>query len=79
MLAVSCEHRPHQRTAHAVAFRYPYPCIGRTAHPAFALRMPAFPFGQDIAWRPSLDQIASSNLATFWQAQGLDSYEALQA
>jgi len=39
----------------------------------------AFPFGQTIAWRPSEDQIASSNLAMFWRAQGLDSYAALQA
>ena len=38
----------------------------------------AFPFGQDVAWRPTPETVASSNLARFWQAQGLDSYAALQ-
>ena len=38
-----------------------------------------FPFGQEIAWQPSPEHVADTNLARFWQAQGLDSYAALQA
>ena len=38
----------------------------------------AFPFGQPVAWTPDAATIADTNLARFWQAQGLDSYAALQ-
>ena len=38
-----------------------------------------FPFGQPVAWRPTPDQVADTNLARFWTAQGLGSYAELQA
>ncbi len=46
--------------------------------PAPCLR-PTFPFGQAVAWQPTLAQIADTNLARFWTRLGLDSYDALQA
>ena len=39
--------------------------------------MPEFPFGQAVAWRPDPETVAQTNLAAFWTAQGLDSYDAL--
>ena len=39
--------------------------------------MPEFPFGQSIAWQPDPETVANTNLAAFWQKQGLDSYKAL--
>jgi acetyl-CoA synthetase len=41
--------------------------------------MPEFPFGQAVAWRPSPDHVAQTNLARLWRRLGLDSYAALQA
>ena len=41
--------------------------------------MSEFPFGQSVAWRPSPEHVAGTNLARFWRRQGLDSYAALQA
>ncbi len=33
----------------------------------------------EVAWRPSADYLARSRMKRFWEAQGLDSYEALLA
>ena len=41
--------------------------------------MSEFPFGQPVAWRPSPEHVAGTNLARFWRRQGLDGYAALQA
>ena len=41
--------------------------------------MPEFPFGQAVAWRPSPDHVARTNLARFWRRLGLGSYAELQA
>ena len=41
--------------------------------------MPEVPFGQAVAWRPNPATVDQTNLAAFWRAQGLDTYEALQA
>jgi acetyl-CoA synthetase len=38
-----------------------------------------YPFGQPVAWRPDPDAAAETNLAAFWQKQGLSSYEELLA
>ncbi|MGB3541725.1 AMP-binding protein, partial [Rubrivirga sp.] len=38
-----------------------------------------FPFGQDVAWRPSRAHITGTNLARFWTERGLDDYAALEA
>jgi acetyl-CoA synthetase len=40
--------------------------------------MPDFPFGQDFAWHPDPAAVQNTNLARFWEKQGLGSYEALQ-
>ena len=37
-----------------------------------------FPFGQDVAWRPTPDHVAGTNLARFWAARGLEDYAALE-
>ena len=41
--------------------------------------MSEFPFGQPVAWRPSPEHVAGTNLARFWRRQGLGSYAELQA
>ncbi|MDT0630579.1 AMP-binding protein [Rubrivirga sp. S365] len=41
--------------------------------------MSDFPFGQAVAWSPTPEHVAGTNLARFWRRQGLDSYAALQA